>query len=379
LVASVSAKLWKWHRRLGHLSFYLLSYLSGLGLVRGLAKLKYQKDLVCGLFHMDLVGPARVCSAGGKWYVLVVVDDYSRYAWVFFLANKGETFGFVRDLILRLKNERHGDVVRAICSDNGSEFKNSCFETFCHDLGLEHRFSSSYVACQNGVVERKNRSLCEMARTMLDEHRTPRRYWVKEVNTACQVGNKIFLRAFLNKTCYELMHGRAPRVSHFRAFGCRNFILKKGRLDKFELRSSDGIFLGYASHSRAFRVLNLDTNIVMETSRLPSTRHNHALRLSLSVQVMMKLARRSLRTRRRMLERKMVVMVKLQQCMYPLLPLRRLQCRMVHPLHRLRFSKIKWKQLLRGRLSPGERHQGAFKLIIHPQESSAISMSVRHG
>jgi transposase InsO family protein len=126
---------------------------------------------------MDLVGPARVCSAGGKWYVLVIVDDYSCYAWVFSLADKGETLGFVRDLILRLKNERHGDVVRAIRSDNDSEFKNSRFETFYHYLGLEHQLSFPYVACQNGVVERKNRSLCEMARTMLDEHRTPRRYW----------------------------------------------------------------------------------------------------------------------------------------------------------------------------------------------------------
>jgi hypothetical protein len=98
--------------------------------------LKYQKDLVCApcrlgkmvavshppltsvmterpckLFHMDLSCPARVCSAGGKWYVLVSVDDYSRYAWIFILAYKGETFGFVRDLILRLKNERQGYVV----------------------------------------------------------------------------------------------------------------------------------------------------------------------------------------------------------------------------------------------------------------------------
>jgi transposase InsO family protein len=96
----------------------------------------------CELFHMDLVGPARVCSAGGKWYVLVIVDDYSHYAWVFFLADKREMFGFVRDLILRLKNKRHGDVVRAIHSDNGSEFKNSRFKTFCRDLGLEHQFSS---------------------------------------------------------------------------------------------------------------------------------------------------------------------------------------------------------------------------------------------
>jgi hypothetical protein len=98
------------------------------------------------------------------------------------------------------------------------------------------------VACRNGVVERKNRSLCEMARAMLDEHRTPRRYWSEAVNTACHVGNQIFRRAFLNKTCYELMHGRAPKVSHFRALCCRCFIFKKGRLDKLESRSSDGIF-----------------------------------------------------------------------------------------------------------------------------------------
>jgi transposase InsO family protein len=121
------------------------------------------------------------------------VDDYYRYAWVFFLADKRETFGFVRDLILRLKNKRNGDVVRAIHSDNGTEFENSCFETFCHDLGLEHQFSSPYVSCQNGVVEWKNRSLCEMARMMLDKHKTPRRYWAEAVNIACHVGNRIFL------------------------------------------------------------------------------------------------------------------------------------------------------------------------------------------
>jgi transposase InsO family protein len=75
---------------------------------------------------------------GGKWYVLVVGDDYSWYAWVFFLEEKGETFGFVRGLVLRLRNERHGDAIRAIRSDNGSEFRNSRFENFCHDLRLEH-------------------------------------------------------------------------------------------------------------------------------------------------------------------------------------------------------------------------------------------------
>jgi hypothetical protein len=215
---------------------------------------------------MDLLGPTFVRSAGGKWYVLVVVDDYSRYAWVFFLKEKWETFGFVRDVVLRLRNERHGDVVRTIHSDNGSDFKNSHFETFCHDLGLEHQFSSPYTPSQNGVVERKNRTLCVMARTMLDDHRTPRRFWVEAVNTACYVSNRIYLRVHKKRTCYELMHDHTPKVKHFYVFGCKYFILKKGKkLNRFEAMSVDGIFFGYASHPRAFRVLNLETNQIVET------------------------------------------------------------------------------------------------------------------
>jgi hypothetical protein len=143
-LAGSSSELWKWHRKLGHLSFDLLSRLSKLNLVRGLPRLGLEKELVCAtcghakmvssshppltdviterpceLLHMDLVGPARVRSSVGKWYVLFVVDVYSRYAWVFFLEDKGETFGFVRDLVLRLRNEMHGDAIRAIRSDNG--------------------------------------------------------------------------------------------------------------------------------------------------------------------------------------------------------------------------------------------------------------------
>jgi transposase InsO family protein len=166
------------------------------------------------LLHMDLVGPARVRSAGGKWYVLVVVGDYSQYAWVFFLEKKGEMFGFVLDLVLRLKNERHGDAIRVICSDNGSEFRNSHFETFCHDLGREHQFSSLYMPPQNGVVERKNDTLCEMDRTMLDEHRTQRRFWAEVVNTVCYVSNRIYLRVHKKKTykCFILKKGKKLEV-----------------------------------------------------------------------------------------------------------------------------------------------------------------------
>ncbi|XP_021305524.1 uncharacterized protein LOC110431140 [Sorghum bicolor] len=204
LVAGSSSDLWKWHRRLGHLSFDLLARLSSLDIIRGLPKLKFEKDLVCHpcrhgkmvaashppvtqvmtkgpgeLLHMDIVGLAWVRSEGGKWYVLVIVDDFSRYSWVFFMQGKDEAFSHVRDLILRLQTELPKNAMRAIRSDNGTEFKNTQFDTFCVSLGLEHQFSSPYVPQQNCVVERKNRTLVEMARTMLDEHRTPRRYWLR--------------------------------------------------------------------------------------------------------------------------------------------------------------------------------------------------------
>ncbi|WVZ70034.1 hypothetical protein U9M48_018738 [Paspalum notatum var. saurae] len=213
-------------------------------------------------------GPTRAASVSGKSYVLVVVDDFSRFSWVFFIEFKDEAFGFVRDLVLRLRNESH-KAMRAIRSDNGGEFRNSRFENFCRDLDLEHQFSSPYTPPQNRVVERKNRTLVEMAWTMLDEHRTPRRFWAEVVNTACYIANRIFLQAFLGKTSYELRFGRQPSVKHLRAFGCRYFVLKKaGHLDKFESCRLDGIFLRYASSSRAFRVWILEAKQVVETCEL---------------------------------------------------------------------------------------------------------------
>jgi hypothetical protein len=103
---------------------------------------------------------------------------------------------------------------------------------------------------------------------MLDEHRTPRKFWAEAVNTTCYVSNRIYLRVHKKKTYYELMHGRTPKVSHFHVFGCKCFILKKGKkLDKFEARLVDGIFFGYAFHSRAYRVLNLETTKLWRLAR----------------------------------------------------------------------------------------------------------------
>jgi hypothetical protein len=104
-----------------------------------------------------------------------------------------------------------------------------------------------------------------MARTMLDEHRTPRRFWADVISTICYISNQIFLRSILHLTPFDIRFGRKPSFSHLRHFGCKCFVLKCGNLDKFESRSSDGILLGYTPHDRSYRVFNLATNTIVES------------------------------------------------------------------------------------------------------------------
>jgi hypothetical protein len=114
-------------------------------------------------------------------------------------------------------------------------------------------------------VEQKNRTLVEMARMMLNEHRTPRHFWHDAISNACYISNRIFLRSILNLTPFELCFGRKPSISHLRPFGYKCFVLKRGNLDKFESHYSDGILLGYSPHGRFYRVFNLETNTVVKS------------------------------------------------------------------------------------------------------------------
>jgi hypothetical protein len=104
-----------------------------------------------------------------------------------------------------------------------------------------------------------------MARTMLDEHRTPRRFWADAISTVCYISKRILLRSILHLTPFELCFGRKLSVSHLRPFGCKCFVLKRGNLDKFESRSSDGILLSYIPHDIFYHVFNLETNTVVES------------------------------------------------------------------------------------------------------------------
>jgi hypothetical protein len=214
------------------------------------------------LLHMDLFGPIAYISIGGSKYYLVIVDDYSRFTWVFFLQEKSQTQKILKGFFRRARN-KFGLRIKKIRSDNGTEFKNSQIEGFFEEEGIKHEFSSPYMPQQNGVVERKNRTLLDMARTMLDEYNTSDRFWAEAINTACYSINQLYLHRILKKTSYGLLTVKKPNISYFRVFGSKCFILvKRGRKSKFAPNAVEGFLLGYDSNTRAYRVFNKSTGLV---------------------------------------------------------------------------------------------------------------------
>ncbi|KAK8936006.1 hypothetical protein KSP39_PZI013951 [Platanthera zijinensis] len=282
-----------WHRRLGHSGSKLIIKLSRKKLVRGILSLSGSFNVMCGpcqkgkfvknsfkskteistsrpleLLHMDLFGPLSTCSLGGKRYTFVIIDDFSRYCWTIFLANKSDTFREFSTLCTRIQNEKELNI-KCIRSDHGGEFENEDFSKLCETLGIKHEFSAPRTPQQNGVVERKNRTLQELARTMLAEFSLPRSFWAEAVNTASYVMNRVMLRPLLKRTPYELYFDRKPSVSYFRVFGCPCYILNtKDHLGKFDEKSDLGIFLGYSSKSRAYRIYNKRTLVVEESAHV---------------------------------------------------------------------------------------------------------------
>ncbi|XP_073020065.1 uncharacterized protein [Primulina eburnea] len=180
-----------WHQKLGHANFKTMKNLSKYDAVRGMPNLSSGIPYVCGdcqkgkqtrvsypvlptsgttccleLLHMDLMGPMEVESFGGKKYSFVCVDDFSRYSWVMFIREKSNTFDVFKTLVKRITNF-HNLKVRRIRTDHGKEFENSSYSTFCDKKGISHEFSAPKTPPQNGIAERKNRTLQEMARVML--------------------------------------------------------------------------------------------------------------------------------------------------------------------------------------------------------------------
>jgi transposase InsO family protein len=215
---------------------------------------------------MNLFGPVAYLSIGGSMYGLIIVDDFSCFTWVFFLQDKSEPQGTLKHFLRRAQNEFELKV-KKIRSDNGSEFKNLQIEEYLEEEGINHEFSTPYTPQQNGVVERKNMTLIDIARTMLGEYKTHERFWLKAVNTACHAINRLYLYRLLKKTSYELLTGNKPNVSYFCVFGRKCYILvKKGMHSKFAPKVVEGFLLGYDSNTKAYRVFNKSSGLVEVSS-----------------------------------------------------------------------------------------------------------------
>jgi transposase len=218
------------------------------------------------LLHMNLIWIVAYLSIGEIKYGLVIVDDFSRFTWVFFLQDKLETHGTLKRFLNRAQNEFERKV-KKIRSDNGSKFKNLQVEEYIEEEGIKDEFSAPYTPHQNGVVERKNRTLINMARTMFREYKTSERFWSEAVNTACHAINRLYLHRLLKKMSYELLTSNKPSVSYFRVFGSKCYILvKKGRHSKFAPKAVEGFLLGYDSNIKAYRVFNKSSGLVEVSS-----------------------------------------------------------------------------------------------------------------
>jgi transposase InsO family protein len=223
---------WLWHRKLGHIGMKQLNKLIKYDLVIGLKNVTFEKDKLCSacqarkqvgnthpkksmmstskafeLLHIDLFGPTTYTSIGGSKYEFMIVDDFTRYTWVFFLVDKSDVFATFKTFIKRIHNEFE-TTIKKVRSDNGSEFKNTRIDELCDEFGIRHQFSAKYTPQSNGLIERKNITLIDMARSMLSEYNVSHSFWAEAINTACYYSNRLYYHPLKEKTPYELLNDR---------------------------------------------------------------------------------------------------------------------------------------------------------------------------
>nr|GEW46235.1 ribonuclease H-like domain-containing protein [Tanacetum cinerariifolium] len=290
LAKASSSQCWLWHQHLSYLNFATINNLLKNNLVRGLPKRKFERDHLCFaceqwkihqkhhkskqaftsnqplyLLHMNLCGLMRVESINGKQYVLVVVDDFSRYTWVFFLHSKDEVseviISFIKKTQVNLQLQ-----VQLVRTDNGTEFKNKTLATFFNEVGISQQFFAARMPQRNGVVERRNRTLVEAARTMLTFAKLPLFLWAEAIAIAFFTQNRLIIHKRFNKTPYELINKRKPNIKFFHVFRCRCYLLSDyDDVGNLKAKRDIGVFIGYSKDSAAFRVYNKRTQKIHES------------------------------------------------------------------------------------------------------------------
>ncbi|MCO5607010.1 hypothetical protein L7F22_061201 [Adiantum nelumboides] len=272
-----------WHARFGHLCYQQLQQAARDSLVEGLPTVRSPTGICepcqlgkqhrvafpkqastrasapLALVHTDLCGPMSTSSLSGLCYMLVLVDDFSRYTWVSFMKLKSEAFGSIRDWKAMVEKEKDLKV-KSIRSDRGGEFLSENFTRWCKSEGIRRQLTTPYTPSQNGVVERKNRTIMEMARVMLAYASLPRSYWAEACNTAVYIQNRYPTHALQDMTPFQAYYGRKPTVLHFRVFWCSAFVhIPKEKRQKLDFKSKKLLFLGYSAESDAYRLYDPDT------------------------------------------------------------------------------------------------------------------------
>ncbi|KAL0366816.1 UNVERIFIED_CONTAM: Retrovirus-related Pol polyprotein from transposon TNT 1-94 [Sesamum radiatum] len=274
---------WLWHRRLGHFNFQGLKILHQKKMMTDLPQIQavegaceaclqgkqhkrpfpsgtsWRAKAVLELIHTDVCGPMRTPSHEQNRYFILFIDDYSRMTWVYFMREKSEVFKIFKKF-KNLVEKQSGQRIKVLRSDRGKEYNNSEFDKFCEEEGIDHQTTVSYNPQQNGVSERKNRTVMEMARSMLQEKHLPKAFWAEAVYTAVYLLNRCPTKAVQNMTPIEAWSGRKPSAKHLRVFGSICYVhIPTEKRHKLEEKKEKGIFLGYSTQSKGYRIYNLKT------------------------------------------------------------------------------------------------------------------------
>ncbi|GJW00054.1 retrovirus-related pol polyprotein from transposon TNT 1-94 [Tanacetum coccineum] len=196
------------------------------------------------------------------------VDDYSRYTWTLFLRSKDETPEVLKDFLTMIQRNLQAPVI-SVRTDRGTEFLNKTLNAFFKEEGIEHQTSTPRTPEQNGVVERRNRTLVEAARTMLSASKLPLFFWAEAIATACYTQNRSIIIPTHEKTAYHIINDRKPSIKHLHIFGCTCYVTRDGEnLDKMKEKGDSCILVGYSTQSKGYRVYNKRTRLIVESIHL---------------------------------------------------------------------------------------------------------------
>ncbi|GJS05915.1 retrovirus-related pol polyprotein from transposon TNT 1-94 [Tanacetum coccineum] len=268
MAKATSSHAWLWNRRLSHLNFDTINLLSKNNIATGLPKLKFVKDHLCSSCEL---GKAKRKSfhtkttPSSKRRLQLLHMDLCDTLGLTSEDPKDETPAVLIDFLTLVQRGLHAQV-RTVRTDKGTEFLNKTLHAYFAKEGIRHETSTARTPEQNGVVKRRNRTLVEAARTMLSAAKVPLFFWAEAIATTCFTQNRSLVIPRHEKTPYHIINGRKPSVKFFHIFGSLCYIVRDGEnLDKMKEKGDACIFVGYSTQSRAYRVFNKRTRIIVET------------------------------------------------------------------------------------------------------------------